>query len=187
MQNKTNEKDIILYKDKTKKYIDSGKYQIIYKNEKYSVIFEEDTSFFYVVTYMREEKNRDMYYIDLKTKKCRCLGNDCYAVGLQNKEIVYNAMNNCFIGERHDRIYPSMLYDNCLILCNQDYITNGRKVHMITSYSNYDGRYIGNIYDKMTEKYYNPEEIELNSIISDVNNRFVELMNKTKKKIIKKY
>ena len=91
MQNKTNEKDIILYKDKTKKYIDSGKYQIIYKNEKYSVIFEEDTSFFYVVTYMREEKNRDMYYIDLKTKKCRCLGNDCYAVGLQNKEIVYNA------------------------------------------------------------------------------------------------
>lgn len=187
MQNKTNKNDIILCKNKTKKCLDYNKYQIIHECEKYSIIKEKDTSFFYIVTFIKNEKNKDIYYIDLKTKKCRSLENDCYAVGLQNKEIVYNAFNNCFVGESHDRIIPSKLYDNCLIIVNQDYITDGKRSHIITSYSNHDGKYLGNIYDNLTGKYYNPDEIELNLIISDINNRFTLKNVKTKKKVIKRY
>lgn len=179
MLNKNNDNDndnknncIILYRDNIRKFLGFTDYKIFCQKEKYTIISEKDTSLFYITSYMKKINNVDMYHIDLKSNFIRSLGKDCYAIGLGKKEYMYNASTNCFIGKPHDKIYPGIFQDKYLIIVNQDYVTDGEKIDMKTSFCNHDGKNLADTYTSISESDY--DKIQIIDIDSEINKHFAK-------------
>lgn len=142
-------------------YVSHTGYKVIRKTNDYVELRLKKDNNTYFVGDMKKKKGINYCNYRNSSESVRHVDGDLYIIRTGDKDIIYDAKINDFIGGYHDRIYQSMILDNNKVFALQDYIKNkqGNVVGLVSSYINFDGKYLSKIYYDKNNTYYDPERI----------------------------